>query len=188
MKKDGDLESAEIIPARLGLLHRCQSRNVGVVRAAGECRLVATHSIASGERLFTIEGELTTRPSRYSLQIGENLHIDLGNGHGTEEILERYFWRFMNHSCDPNALIREREVVAWRDIKPWEAVTIDYNTTEWEMAEPFACHCGSLGCLGKIQGFKYLTPTQRERLRMVAPYLSRHASEESPLTAEPVQA
>lgn len=49
-----------------------------------------------------------------------------------------------------------------------------FNTTEFDLAEPFDCHCGSPGCFGTIRGFKYLTADERERLQpMLAPYLSR---------------
>lgn len=152
----------------------CRSELVGVVRAEGAYRLIAVRRIAAGDRLFWIEGEQTQRPTRYSLQIGEHLHLDLTGAHSTEEILDRYYWRFMNHSCDPNTLLRGQEVIAIQDIEPWADVTFDYNTTEFDIAEPFDCHCGSPGCLGTIRGFKHLTTTERERLRpMLAVHLSR---------------
>jgi hypothetical protein len=177
MTTDGSTQVTEASRNPLEGLRHCQSDAVGVVRAAGENRLVAIRPIAAGERLFRIEGVETSRPTRYSLQVGDNLHIDLGSGHSAEEILDRYFWRFMNHSCEPNAAIREREVISLRNIPPWEAVTYNYNTTEWEMAEPFICGCGSGQCLGRIQGLKHLTPAQRERLGAVPPHLSRRALE-----------
>ncbi len=188
MKTDCGSASDEDDMGRIGILHKCRVEGVGVVRASGEYRLVAIRPITAVERLFAIEGELANRPSRYSVQIGVNLHIDLGSGHSAEEILDRYFWRFMNHSCDPNALIRGREVIAWRDIEPWEAVTFNYNTTEWDMAEPFTCRCGSPDCLGTIRGFKHLTPTQRKRLGVVAPHLGHHLLGEPPVTGMTVLA
>ncbi|MEO6080632.1 MAG: SET domain-containing protein [Steroidobacteraceae bacterium] len=170
-------------PDRGSCLHPSGIAGVGVVRADGEYRLVATRQIPAGQPLFRIEGELSSRPSRYSVQVGYQLHIDLHGDHTTEEILDRYFWRFMNHSCEPSVLVRERDVAAARDINPWEAVTFNYNTTEWEMSEPFSCRCGSRHCLGKVQGFKFLTAAQRTELSPVAPYFSRLLSEASPLTA-----
>jgi hypothetical protein len=124
--------------------------------------------------LFRIEGEKTHRSTRCSVQIGENLHIALGSGHSGQEILDRCYWRFMNHSCDPNTLIRCQEVIASQDIEPWADVTFNYNTTEYDMAEPFGCHCGSPDCLGTIKGFKHLTAEERERLReSLSPHLRR---------------
>ncbi len=159
-------------PVRNGCLHPSAVAGLGVVRTGGEYCLVATGPIPTGQQLFRIEGDLTQQPSRYSVQIGHQLHIDLRSDHTMEEILDRYFWRFMNHSCEASALIRERDVIAARDIKPWEAVTFNYNTTEWEMAEPFRCGCGSRHCLGQIQGFRFLTAAQRAQLGPVAPHLA----------------
>lgn len=171
-----------------GVLHGCRAEHLGVVRTAREYRLVAIQPIAIGEVLFRIQGEVTDRPTRYSVQIGENQHIDLGSNHSAEEILDRYFWRFMNHSCEPNAIICDREVIALREILPWEAVTFNYNTNEWEMAEPFDCMCGTSRCMGKIQGLRHLTPEQREQLGRVAPHLSRYVFSQVGQTAESSQA
>lgn len=154
-------------------LHPCQSDAVGVLRTAEGYRLVAIRLIAAGERLFRIEGEVTNQPTRHSLQIGDSLHIDLESGHSAGEIIDHFFWRFMDHSCEPNVAICEREVISLRSIQPQEAVTFNYNTTEWDMAEPFICGCGSEECLGRIQGLKHLTPAQRKRLGTVPPHLSR---------------
>ncbi len=173
MKFATSFEPSEI-SLEAGLPIRATHSNlVGVVRADGAFRLVAVRPIAKGTHLFRIEGEQTHRASRYSVQIGQDLHIDLENWHSGEEILDRYYWRFMNHSCDPNVKLSLQEVIATRDISPWEDVTFDYNTNEYEMSEPFDCHCGSAHCLGTIQGFKYLTPAQQHQL---APSLAPHLS------------
>lgn len=158
------------------------------MRAAGEYHLVAIRPIIAGERLFLIEGEMTVCPTRHSVQIEEHLHIDFVNVHSVEAILDRYFWRFMNHSCDSNTLVCGREVIALRNIDPWQAVTFNYNTTEWDMAEPFICRCGVTNCLKEIRGFKHLTLIQREQLPKVAPYLNRRALREQLLIAEPSSA
>lgn len=174
MKSDHLFELIEISPGVVCPVRGCRSDFVGVVRADRAYRLVAVRPVAAGARLFQIEGEKTDQPTRYSVQIGENLHVDLGAGHSGEEILDRYFWRFMNHSCEPNTLLRSQEVIASHDIEPWADVTFNYNTTEYEMAEAFACHCGTPRCLGTIRGFKHLTSAERERLRpLLAPHLIR---------------
>ncbi|MSU34443.1 MAG: SET domain-containing protein-lysine N-methyltransferase [Pedosphaera sp.] len=151
--------------------HELSASSVGIVRAASEYRLVAILPFVAGDRLFQVEGELTSHPSRNSIQVGENQHIDLGVGHTQEEILDRYFWRFMNHSCEPNVVVRGRAVLACRDIEAWEDITFDYNTTEYDMAEPFECRCGSPICRGRIQGFKYLSEADQRRLE---PFLPPH--------------
>jgi hypothetical protein len=148
-----------------------EKSRVGVVRRQGQFSLVATETIAVGERLFRIEGERTSTPTRYSVQLEEDVHIDLGQ-QPLELVLDRYYWRFMNHHCEPNALIRGLDVYAARGIAPWEEITFNYNTTEYHMAEPFDCHCGSPHCLGQVSGFQQLSSAAREELRpWLAPYL-----------------
>lgn len=144
---------------------------LGVLRHSGEFRLLVTRPVSTDGFLFAIDGDLTPVPSRYSVQVAEGLHVDLPEGRQPDELLDEFFWRFMNHSCEPNAAIRGRDVFALRDIEPWEEITFDYNTTEFEMAEPFDCCCGSQRCVGRVRGFSFLDHSTRERL---TPYLASH--------------
>ncbi|WP_205863057.1 SET domain-containing protein-lysine N-methyltransferase [Planosporangium thailandense] len=130
-----------------------------------------TQPVDAGGHLFAIDGELTDTPNRYTVQVGHALHVDLPESYGLELILDRFFWRFMNHSCEPTAVVRGREVLALKPLQPWQEITFHYNTTEYQMAEPFDCRCGSSRCEGTIQGFRYLSRSERERLR---PWLSAH--------------
>jgi hypothetical protein len=144
---------------------------VAVARIGGEYRLLALTPFAAGERILGIDGETSRQATRYSIQIGEELHIDLLAPRSMEEIFDRYRWRFLNHSCDPNTVVRGHELVALRTIGPWEELTYHYATTEFDMAEPFACRCGSPACLGTVQGFRHLPPTEQRRLQ---PLLAEH--------------
>ncbi|MSU32667.1 MAG: SET domain-containing protein-lysine N-methyltransferase [Pedosphaera sp.] len=140
--------TAELIDTGLtqpAQLHRCHSELLGVVRANRAYRLVAVQPIVAGTVLLQIEGKLTQRPTRYSVQIEEGCHIDLDEGHSSEEILDRHFWRFMNHSCLPNTVIHGQDVIASCPIEPWKDVTFNYTMTEFDMAEPFECQCGNQG-------------------------------------------
>ena len=155
-------------------MHRNRARRVGVVPANGQHGLFASETIEAAELLLRIEGERTSRPTRYSVQVDKNVHIDVRQGCTPEELIERYAWRFMNHRCEPNTMIRGQDVLAVRRILPLEEVTFNYDSTEYEMAEPFVCHCSSQRCLGLIRGFKYLPLADRERLRpWLAPHLLR---------------
>lgn len=144
---------------------------LAVIRLDEEFRLCAARPVVAGERLFTIEGDLTTVPTRYSVQVGRSTHVDLPGTVTIEEILDKYYWRFMNHGCEPNVAIRGREVHSLRALRQWDEITFDYNTTEYDIAEPFDCRCGSAGCIGRVRGFRYLSRPERERLR---PYLPAH--------------
>ncbi|GDY28994.1 SET domain-containing protein-lysine N-methyltransferase [Gandjariella thermophila] len=148
-----------------------ESVRVAVLRSGGEYTLVTRAGLAEGSWLFTLDGELTDAPTRYSVQLGPALHLDLPDTYGLEEIMDRFYWRFMNHSCEPNAMIRGRDVFALRTAEPGEEITFDYHTTEYELAEPFDCRCGSARCVGRVRGFRFLSTAQRERIR---PWLADH--------------
>ena len=147
-----------------GTLLPCDSPIVGVLVTAVDRRLIATTPIAAGTVLFHLSGRETPSPTRYSLQVGATLHLDQDCARSEEEVVQRYFWRYMNHHCEPTVRIRDRSVHACRDIHVGEAITFDYNTTEHDMAEPFACHCGSTRCVGTVRGARHLSPEQRRRL------------------------
>ena|SRR5687768_14859810 len=99
------------------------------------------------------------RPTRHSVQVDATTHIDVG------------FLSTLNHSCEPSVRLDASRmlVVAERDIAPGDELTYFYPSTEWDMAKPFACRCGSPNCLGVIRGAGHLSP---EILRRY--FLNRH--------------
>ena len=132
-----------------------------VMRVDEHFRLVATRNIAPGEVILVLGGRVVSQPSRFSVQIGADEHLDIPEDVGNEETLDRYRWRFLNHGCEPNAVFRGRGLIALRPIAAWEQICFDYNTTEYDLDHPFECHCGSDRCCGVIRGFRWLTPEQR---------------------------
>ena len=59
---------------------------------------------------------------------------------------------FINHSCDPNLLLKEcGSLIARRHIKAGEELTYDYRTEDLNVT-PFRCHCGTPTCCGMIGG------------------------------------
>ncbi|SFW82344.1 SET domain-containing protein-lysine N-methyltransferase [Amycolatopsis australiensis] len=149
-----------------------EARRAAVVRSDGEYRLVTNQAVPARTVLFSLEGELTTTPTRYTVQLDADRHVDLPAGCPLEEVLDRYYWRFMNHACEPAAVIRDRAVLSLRPIPAWSEITFHYATTEYDMAEAFPCRCGSVRCDGVIQGFRYLPGERREALRpLLSPYL-----------------
>ena len=147
-------------------------RRAAVVRSDGEYRLVTNEAVPAGTLLFTLEGELTATPTRYTVQLDADRHVDMPAGSPLEEVLDRYYWRFMNHACEPTAVIRDRSVLSLRPIPAWSQITFHYASTEYDMAEPFACECGSGRCDGVVQGFRHLARERREELRsLLSPYL-----------------
>jgi D-alanine-D-alanine ligase-like ATP-grasp enzyme len=56
-------------------------------------------------------------------------------------------WKPINHSCDPNSREENLTLIATRDIKKGEQITIDYSTfVESRFAETFECRCGAKKC------------------------------------------
>lgn len=145
--------------------------SVAVIRLGEQFRLFSARAVAPDEQLFTIEGDLTSIPTRYSVQVGPSTHVDLAPDVPLEVVLDRFYWRFMNHSCEPNVTVRGRAVHGLRRIEQWEEITFDYNTTEFDIAEPFDCRCGSARCAGRVSGFRHLARSEQERLR---PHLAAH--------------
>jgi hypothetical protein len=152
-----------------GTVLRTDNPLVGVLVEQSERRLVTTTAIAEGTVLFRIEGHETRTPTKYSLQVGKDLHLDQRGARDANDRVRRFYWRYMNHACAPTTRILDREVIAARDIAALEGVTFDYNTTEYDMAEPFRCHCGSAHCVGTVRGAKHLTPAQRARVAPLLP-------------------
>lgn len=88
--------------------------------------------------------------SRLTIQISINRHITL----------QPEFLQYTNHSCAPNIFFDTTmmKVIALRAIKPDDELTFFYPSTEWDMAQPFACHCGESCCLRYINGAAYMAP------------------------------
>lgn len=147
-----------------GTLLRCDSDLVGILVRDHHRRLVALRNIARGARLFRITGRETATATKYSVQVSAVLHLDQECAHDEFELVRKYFWRYLDHACEPTTMIRDREVIAVRDIAEGEGVTFHYCTTEYDMASPFACLCGSPRCMGVIRGARHLTAAQRRRL------------------------
>jgi hypothetical protein len=124
----------------------------------------AHRAIAAGTTLFRISGRETAVPTRFSLQIDRDRHLDQDDARNIDDLVQHFFWRYMNHHCEPTTEIRGLAVIAGRDIAPGESVTFDYNTTEESLAEPFSCRCGSAHCVGVVRGARHLAPAQRARV------------------------
>ncbi|ROW17040.1 hypothetical protein VPNG_01228 [Cytospora leucostoma] len=74
------------------------------------------------------------RPTYATCQIGRNKHISLNS-----DLL------YMNHSCEPS--LRSQ---------------FFYPSTEWELAQPFDCSCGTPSCHDRIAGARDMTISQLE--------------------------
>lgn len=105
-------------------------------------RLVANVDISLGRTIVVLPMVGMTQPDRLSVEASPGVHIDCQNSLAGA----------INHACDANAAVRHFRIVAWRCITAGEEITINYNRTEWDMAEPFKCNC----CGTLIRGKKYV--------------------------------
>lgn len=103
--------------------------------------LRATRKIRQGEVIVPLPKRTRFTPDKYSLEIAPGIHADC----------EYHLVGAINHSCDPNAALRNMRIVAWKCIEPGEEIRIDYKRTETKLAAPFDCECGAKNCIGRIE-------------------------------------
>ena len=127
--------------------------------------LFVVRPVRKNEILITYDGPTLDHPTRYSIQVDENRHIE-----GTPESNA-----YLNHSCAPNTFVDWKGVYlrALRDIAAGDELTCNYLTTDWELHEKFICSCGTPNCFGEIKGFRYLSPQQQRQLERFVPEFMR---------------
>ena len=133
--------------------------------------IIAKEKIFKDEVVFLFEGRYYSHPNSTSIQIDVSRHIDVPSGFDTED--QKLYWKFLGHSCDPSGYINTEDLtfVALRDIESGEALTYDYNTTEFDIFYPFDCTCKSDNCTGRVSGFKHL---DKEIKKKIQPKLAPH--------------
>jgi len=148
---------------------------LSVVEQGNEKCLITNRELAKEEIIINFKGEITSTPSKYSIQINRNEHLDVPEGKmGTPD----YYWAFLNHSCAPNTYIKNKQLIALKDIPTGTELTFNYNTTEFDMATPFTCSCQHQNCQKEIRGYKYLTNTQKQNIKnYTASYLKAFISQ-----------
>jgi SET domain len=122
-------------------------------------RLITTSAIEKGKAFHELtDYTVISSPTYTSIQINRAVSI------------EEFYGAYLNHSCEPNITVDTTRLalIAARDIKAGEELTFFYPSTEWDMAAPFPCLCGSPTCLGLILGAKYLS------LHVLSQYFINH--------------
>ena len=131
----------------------------------GQRFLRSLRAFAAGEVLTPFRAVATyERPAQMTLQVSEREHITL-----SPSVLT-----FTNHSCDPNTFfdVEQRRVIALKPIEAGEPITFFYPSTEWRMAEPFDCACGSPRCLRRIAGASQM-PERSLQGQRLNPHITR---------------
>jgi SET domain-containing protein len=132
--------------------------------------LYSTRLIKKGSRIGLIQGE-TVIVKKFTEKLSQQSLNWIGIG--------RYSWidtknspfKFINHSCDPNAyILGKKTVVALKRVEPSDEVTMDYSLTEadegWSIEQ---CSCGNTNCRNKIGPITTLSKKQFNKLKLIIP-------------------
>ena len=108
------------------------------------------------EVIHHFTGVLTPELLQHSLQVSPGLHIS-----------QTQIIGFLSHSCAPDCRLDMdgSELVALRDIRPGDLLTIDYAETEDVLYRQFVCHCGAPACRHWITG-RHETPNAEGRAHL----------------------
>ena len=138
--------------------------------------IFAKRNIKKGETIVVAKGKVYTIQNykkdvkKYRLDEDHLLQIDFD-----KFILGKNIARFTNHSCSPNARIKDRvKFVALRNIKKDEEITLDYDTFEYGSGWTMKCKCGSKNCRKIVKGFRFLPEKLKKKYiktGMVSDYL-----------------
>lgn len=121
--------------------------------------LQATVSIEKDQVLSRFHAGITQSYATYlTVQTGTDMHITL----------QPEFLQYINHSCEPSVFFdtARMELIALKSLEPGEELTFFYPSTEWEMAQPFVCNCGSKNCLQLINGASHLDNSTLKRYKL----------------------
>jgi hypothetical protein len=127
-----------------------QFAKVMLNKLSGQKSLQATKSFQPGEMICQFHAGITQTFATYlTVQIGDDSHITL----------QPEFLQYINHSCDPSVFFdtTRMELICLKALNAGDELTFFYPSTEWDMAQPFNCNCGSPQCLQSIQGAAHLS-------------------------------
>jgi len=112
-------------------------------------RSLSLVTLPAGATFARINSPTPATVAYTSVQAGRDLHIELNS-----DLV------YINHSCDPTLIfdMQRWEVRVNPDreagLREGDELTFFYPSTEWAMAQPFDCLCGSTQCKGRISGAK----------------------------------
>jgi hypothetical protein len=127
--------------------------------SSGQKSLHATVSFSPGDVICPFGAGITQDYATYlTVQTGTSTHITL----------MPEFLQYINHSCAPNVFFdtTAMQLVCLRPLQPGDEMTFFYPSTEWEMAQPFVCNCGTKECLQLINGASHLSPETLRQYRL----------------------
>lgn len=137
--------------------------------------IFASRRFSPGEKIFFVTGrlidfakvlELDEVTGSNVIQVGADAYVNPG-----------FPGAYINHSCAPNAGIRDDLcVVAIEEILPDAEIRFDYSTCISENCWTMECQCRSRGCRGIVSDFSALPEAVQKRyleLGIVQPFIKR---------------
>jgi len=100
--------------------------------------------------------DLADEPTYATVQCGKDRHLNLNS-----DLL------YINHSCEPSLIFDTGNfniLAGPQGLRPGDELTFFYPSTEWHMAQPFDCFCGTPSCRGTIAGARDMPRAQLEGL------------------------
>lgn len=132
--------------------------------------LFAARALKRAERIAPIEGVVVRRIIR-SRSDSKKMMTWFGLGHNRWINPRNTPFKYLNHSCDPNSAIIGRKVlIARRDIKKGEELTVDYSMTDTDPFLAMMCRCGSRYCRKTITSIERIPP---QAFKRHLPYIPR---------------
>ncbi|MEI9935500.1 MAG: SET domain-containing protein-lysine N-methyltransferase [Ferruginibacter sp.] len=103
-------------------------------------------------------GSIQRHATYLTVQTGIDEHITL----------RPEFLQYINHSCEPNVFFdtTNMQLVCIKPLQPGDELSFFYPSTEWKMAQPFVCNCGSTDCLQLINGASHLSKETLSKYRL----------------------
>jgi len=97
----------------------------------------------------------------YATQIADGLYLLGGLGEDELEADD-----FLNHSCSPNCGVKGQfAIVAMRDIKKGEELSLDYAMIDVDPSVTFPCACGARTCRKIISGDDWKKPVLQKKYK-----------------------
>jgi len=130
------------------------------------------------QELFFVKGPIKSKPSIYSFSLNLDEHIEPKKINGNFD-----FGHYINHSCNPNAIVKVInrhnktpyiKVIARKNIKKDEELTLDYASFEYVTVTNSICKCNAKNCRGIIYGFRDLPENIARKYKkddMISKYL-----------------
>jgi len=140
----------------------------------------ARKTISKGELVSIWGGHVVDRDLLEKLCNGERVHaVQVEDGLYLLSLPRGESADFINHSCDPNAGLRDSvTLVAMRDIARGEEVCFDYAMADSTPYDEFDCLCGSERCRGRVTADDWRLPELWERYDgFFSPYLARRIAQ-----------